>query len=132
MARTKSTTLHNNHIVREHHVIDAANIPLGRLASNVAAILIGKNKTGFIPHLDLGDTVEIKNPEKVVLTGIKSESKQYHNYSGYPGGIKSTSAKDMLALKPKDLIRLTVKNMLPKNSHQVSRLKRLTFSSLVK
>ncbi len=96
-------------------LIDAEDVPLGRLASAAATILRGKNKPEFTPHMDTGDNVIVINAEKVKLTGKKMTDKMYFRHTGYPGGEKFTSAEDALAKDPTFLVRNAVKGMLPKN-----------------
>lgn len=102
-------------ITREWHVVDAEGMVLGRLATEVARLLRGKHKTIFTPHMDTGDHVIIVNAAKVVLTHDKAASKMIYRHSGYPGGIRSTTYADMLANKPAEAVRRTVRGMLPKN-----------------
>ena len=111
----KTYTLKASEIERNWYVVDATDQVLGRLASEIAKILRGKNKPTFTPHMDGGDFVIVVNAEKVKLTGNKMKDKMYHNHSGYPGGIKSIPAEELLVKKPEDLIRRAVKGMLPKN-----------------
>jgi large subunit ribosomal protein L13 len=112
-------------VQRKWYVIDAAGKPLGRLAAQVAAILRGKNKPIFTPHIDTGDHVIIINAGKVLLTGKKSEARIYW-HSGYPDGLKSTTYGKLLAERPESLIMRTVKGMLPHNAlgrHMLKKLK---------
>lgn len=102
-------------LVRSWHVIDADGAILGRVASQAAKILMGKNKPIYTPFIDTGDHVVIVNAEKVVLTGQKERDKVYHSHSGYPGGLKSTSAARMRAERPVKMVELAVAGMLPKN-----------------
>ena len=102
-------------VQRSWYLVDADNKVLGRLASELAKILRGKNKPDFTPHVDTGDYVVVINAEKVNLTGNKLKDKVYYRHSGYPGGIKSMTAEDLKAKRPEDLVRLAVKGMLPKN-----------------
>ena len=102
-------------VERTWYLIDASEKVLGRLASHVAAVLRGKTKPIYTPHVDTGDYVVVINAEKIRLTGKKMENKVYHRHSGYPGGLKSTSAKAVLATKPEKLLKHAVKGMLPKN-----------------
>lgn len=95
--------------------MDAEGQSLGRLASKVASLLRGKHKTNFTPHVDCGDNVVVINADKVVLTGNKWEDKTYLTFSGYPGGQKSTVAKDLMAKKPTAVVERSIKGMLPKN-----------------
>ncbi len=102
-------------VPRDWYLVDAENKALGRLASELAKILRGKNKPTFTPHVDTGDYVIVINADKVNLTGKKWKEKVYYRHSGYPGGIKSITADNLKAKRPEDLIRLAVKGMLPKN-----------------
>ena len=102
-------------VQRNWFLVDAENKVLGRLASELANILRGKNKPTFTPHVDTGDCVIVINADKVNLTGKKWKDKIYYRHSGYPGGIKSISAENLKAKRPEDLIRYAVKGMLPKN-----------------
>ena len=101
-------------IKRDWFVIDAKNIPIGRLASQVASILRGKHKTTFTPHMDTGDAVVIINAAQVKATGTKEKSKVYYRHSGYPGGLKSTTLEKLRASHPERIIQLAIKNMLPR------------------
>lgn len=101
-------------IERKWYVVDAANMTLGRLASEVAKILRGKNKPIFTPHLDMGDYVIIVNADKVKVTGRKLDQKIYYHHSGYVGGLKETTLREMMAKKPEKVVELAVKGMLPK------------------
>ncbi len=96
-------------------LIDAEDKPLGRLSSEVAAILRGKRKPEFTPHIDTGDNVIVINAEKVALSGKKMSDKLYFRHTGYPGGEKFTSAAEMLAKDPTSLVTRAVRGMLPKN-----------------
>jgi large subunit ribosomal protein L13 len=96
-------------------IIDAENEVLGRLASEVAFILRGKNKTNFTPHVDTGDNVIVINAEKVKLTGKKLTDKEYVRHTGYPGGQRFATPKQLLEKKPTEIIRKAVSGMLPKN-----------------
>lgn len=100
---------------RQWHMVDAEGKVLGRLASQVATVLRGKDKPTFSPHVDGGDFVVVVNARGVKLTGKKLEKKVYYRHSEYPGGIRETTAQKMLADNPVALIRLAVKGMLPKN-----------------
>ena len=103
-------------VERKWYVVDATDMVLGRLASNVAAVLRGKNKPIFTPNVDTGDYVIIINADKVRLTGKKLEQKYYRYHTGYIGGLKEVQYKDMLEKKPVLTVELAVKGMLPKNS----------------
>jgi len=122
-------------VAKEHEVdkkwylVDANEKVLGRLATEIAVILRGKNKPIFTPHMDAGDYVVVVNAEKVHLTGNKLEKKIYYRHSGYPGGLKMKTAKEMLDEKPERLLMLAVRGMLPKNSlgrRQLTKLKIFT------
>lgn len=102
-------------IKREKHVVDAKGKILGRLAGEIALILMGKNKAGFVPYLDTGDFVVVTNAAKVAVTGNKMKDKVYTRHSGYPGGLKQESFESMLARKPEYLIEHAVSGMLPHN-----------------
>jgi large subunit ribosomal protein L13 len=102
-------------IQRAWHVVDAEGLTLGRMATEVARVLRGKHKPTYTPHLDTGDHVIIVNADKVVLTSGKAEKKQVYRHSGYPGGIRSTTYAKLLADKPEEAVRRTVRGMLPKN-----------------
>ena len=121
-----STTLSRPEDV-EHawYVIDAAEQTLGRLSTRIATVLRGKHKATFTPHVDTGDYVVVINAEKIILTGNKLDQKQYHAYSGYPGGLRSRTARELLATHPERVIQAAVKGMLPKN-----RLNRQVFKKL--
>lgn len=98
------------------HLIDASNVPLGRLASQIAVLLRGKHKPIFSPHLDTGDYVVVINAGSVKLTGKKLTDKYYYHHTGYPGGIKAVQAEKLFEKKPCEPLRLAVKRMLPKNA----------------
>jgi large subunit ribosomal protein L13 len=99
---------------REWHVIDAAGVPVGRLASQVAQILMGKHKPTYTPFLDLGDHVIVINAAQVILKGNKLNDKFYRHHTGWPGGLKETRARDLLAKRPDRLVETAIKGMLPK------------------
>ena len=112
-------------IERKWYVVDAEGQTLGRLASQVAAILRGKNKPEFTPFLDMGDYVIVVNAEKIHLTGKKLEDKIYSTHTGQPGGLREMSYKQLLATKPELAIKTAVKGMLPKNSLGHDMIKKL-------
>lgn len=112
-------------IEKEWFLVNAENKILGRLASRVASVLRGKNKPIFTPHVDTGDFVVIINAQKVKLTGRKVKDKIYYHHTGYPGGLKSVTAKDLIQNKPEKLIFKAVKGMLPKNKLGRQMLKKL-------
>lgn len=113
-------------ITRTWHVIDATDVVLGRLASNVAKLLRGKHKTIFAPHVDTGDFVIIINADKVVLTGAKKQQKLDYRHSGFPGGLRSTAYSDLMESNPRRVVEKAVKGMLPHNKlgrQQIAKLK---------
>lgn len=124
--KMKTYTAKKGEIERQWVVIDAQDQVLGRLATRVAHILRGKNKPVFTNHVDTGDFVIVVNAEKIRLTGNKLDGKIYYRHSGYPGGIKGMTAREMLERKPEQVIRTAVKGMLPKNrlgSKMITKLK---------
>ena len=110
----KTISLNAGTVQKEWYVIDATNEVLGRLASQVAKILRGKNKPGYTPHVDCGDNVIVINAAKVKLTGNKMTDKVYTRYTGYPGGQRFATPADFLARRPEFVIEHAVKGMLPK------------------
>ena len=110
----KSVYLNKETVKKEWVVIDATDLALGRLASRVALVLRGKNKPGFTPNVDCGDNVIVVNAEKVALSGKKMTDRVYTSYTGYPGGQRFTTPKEILQTRPAELIRRAVKGMLPK------------------
>ena len=101
-------------IDRKWYVVDATDMTLGRLASEVAKVLRGKNKPIFTPHIDCGDNVIVINAEKINVTGKKMDQKVYYDHSDYVGGLKEATLREKLAKKPEQVIELAVKGMLPK------------------
>lgn len=101
-------------IDRKWYVVDATDMTLGRLASEVAKVLRGKNKSIFTPHIDCGDNVIVINAEKIKVTGKKMDQKVYYHHSDYVGGLKEATLREKLAKKPEQVIELAVKGMLPK------------------
>ncbi|MGA0567079.1 50S ribosomal protein L13 [Rathayibacter sp. KR2-224] len=112
-------------IQRNWVVIDATDVVLGRLASHTAAILRGKNKPTFAPHVDTGDFVVIINADKVALTGQKALQKKAYRHSGYPGGLKAVSYSELLEKNPVRAVEKAVRGMLPKNSIGRAQLRKL-------
>ncbi|MEX1052090.1 MAG: 50S ribosomal protein L13 [Patescibacteria group bacterium] len=110
---------------RATHTIDASGKVLGRLATEIAVMLRGKNKVGFTFHQDHGDKVVVTNAEKIVVTGRKAEQKNYYRHSGHPGGLKTVGYKTMREKHPERIIMLAVKTMLPANRLRNNWLKRL-------
>jgi large subunit ribosomal protein L13 len=115
MKRTKTYSLKQGEIDKAWHVIDADGQTLGRLATRVAMLLMGKHKPSYVPYLDMGDFVIVVNAEKVRVTGNKLEDKIYYRHSGYIGGLKETPLAEMLQRKPNQVIERAVKGMLPRN-----------------
>lgn len=113
---TKTYVPPTDSIAREWYVVDAADQRLGRLATEVARILRGKNKPTYTPHMDTGDFVVVVNAEKVVVTGNKADDKLYRRHSGRPGGMKSETFSELQARIPERIIEKAVKGMLPKNA----------------
>ena len=113
----KTTVMAKSETVdRKWYVIDATDIPLGRVASQVAAILRGKNKPIYTPHVDTGDYVIVINTDKMILTGNKLNDKKYFHHSGFPGGIKEATYKDLMEKKSDFVLEKAVKGMLPHNT----------------
>ena len=110
----KSVFLNKATVNKEWVVIDATDLALGRLAARVALVLRGKTKAGFTPNVDCGDNVIVINVEKVALKGKKMTNKVYTRYTGYPGGQRTTTAREILRTRPTELVRKAVKGMLPK------------------
>lgn len=110
----------------QHHVIDAAGKPVGRVATQAATLLRGKHKPSFEPHKENMDTVEIKNAKLAVFTGKKMKQKMYIRHSGYLGSLKSVSAEEMMDTKPEFILQTAIEHMLPKNRLQAKMMKRLT------
>jgi len=125
MKLQKTFSMKDKEIDKKWFIVDAEGKVLGRIATEIASILRGKNKPGFTPHLDMGDNVIVINAEKVSLTGKKLEDKEYFSYTGHPGGIRFTNIKKVLKQKPEFIIEHAVKGMLPK-----SRLGRKVFKNL--
>ena len=112
-------------IERKWYVVDAEGQTLGRLASEVAKVLRGKNKPEFTPHIDTGDNVIVINAEKIKVTGKKLDQKVYYHHSDYVGGMKETTLREMMAKKPEQVIELAVKGMLPKGPLGRTMIKKL-------
>lgn len=118
-------SIKKNEIERKWYIIDAANKPLGRVATEAAKLLRGKHKPTFTPNLDVGDHVIIINCKDVILTGNKLNNKVYRHHSGYIGGMKEVVAKDMLGNNPEKAMMLAIKGMLPHNSLGRQTIKKL-------
>ena len=122
----KSYMAKTGEVTRQWYVVDAQGKVLGRLASRVAMVLRGKNKATFTPHADAGDFVVVVNAAQVLLTGRKLDQKFYYRHSGYTGGLKTTTARQLLNKKPEEVLRHAVRGMLPKTSlgrHLLKKLK---------
>ena len=122
----RTYTPKSGEITKQWHVIDATDVVLGRLASQVAVLLRGKHKTTFAPHVDTGDFVIIVNAEKIALTGAKLEQKKAYRHSGFPGGLKSVTYTELLAKNPTKAVEKAVRGMLPHTTlgrEQLTKLK---------
>jgi large subunit ribosomal protein L13 len=117
MSKLHFTTKHANEatVQRNWYVVDGTNQTVGRICSKIAAVLRGKNKVYYTPHVDCGDFVIVINAEKVLFTGNKLEDKIYLNFSGYPGGQRQETAKNLLKRRPEVVVERAIKGMLPKN-----------------
>ncbi|MCD4760943.1 50S ribosomal protein L13 [bacterium] len=113
---------------RATHKIDATGKIAGRLASEIAVLLQGKNKISYQPHTDCGDIVEVSNIAEMKFSGKKLDTKVYHRYTGYPGGIRTKKLSDMMEKEPQEVLRKTIYNMLPKNRLRSNMIKRLKIS----
>ncbi|MFS4416381.1 50S ribosomal protein L13 [Maribacter sp. 2307ULW6-5] len=111
----KTVSANKASVNKEWLLVNAEGETLGRMASKVAKLLRGKHKPNFTPHVDCGDNVVVINAEKIVLTGNKWSDKEYLRYTGYPGGQRSTSVKELLEKKPEAIVERAIKGMLPKN-----------------
>ncbi|MBD3330372.1 50S ribosomal protein L13 [Candidatus Peregrinibacteria bacterium] len=111
----KTTIVNPKDIEKKWYIVDAKDLTLGKLATKVADKLRGKDKPTFSPHMDTGDFVIITNATKVSLSGEKMDKKLYHRHSGFPGGLKKISARDLMERKPNKVVELAVRGMLPKN-----------------
>lgn len=124
-ATTKTYTMKASEIDRRWRVVDADGATLGRLATQIAALLRGKHKAGFTPHLDAGDPVIVLNAEKIRVTGKKLSDKVYVRHSGYPGGLRTETLERLLARRPEEVVRRAVRGMLPRNRLGESMSRRL-------
>jgi large subunit ribosomal protein L13 len=112
-------------VKRGWHLIDAKDAILGRLSTNAAKLLMGKHKTKYAPHLDMGDFVVVKNAEKIKLSGRKMQNKVYYTHSGYPGGLKEIKVSKLFDSHPERVVEWAIKGMLPDNRLKDKRLRRL-------
>ena len=125
MSNVKTFSLRERDIERRWYVVDAADQTLGRLASRIARVLEGKNKPTYAPHMDTGDHVIVLNASRITVTRDKLTSKVYARHSGYPGGFKEETLGHLLARRPEEVIRRTVKGMLPHNRLGTQMLRKL-------
>ena len=116
-------------VERKWYVVDAADKPLGKVAAQVAMILMGKHRPDYTPHVDCGDCVIVTNAAKIVLTGKKATDKFYRHHTGHIGGLKEVSYGELLATNPEKLVKIAVKGMLPKNKVSSLALTRLRVSA---
>ena len=121
----KTYTAKPGEIERHWYVVDADAKTLGRLATQIADVLRGKDKPAYTPHVDTGDFVIVVNAEKVRVTGQKLDQKIYYRHSGYPGGLRSRTLREQLARRPEEVLRKAVKGMLPKNKLASAQLRKL-------
>jgi len=121
----KTYTPKPEEIVKDWYEVDATGMILGRLASRIAQILMGKHKPIYTPHIDTGDFVIVTNADKVLMTGKKWTDKRYYRHSGYPGALKSRSALEMKEFFPERIIEFAVKGMLPNNKMKDRRIRKL-------
>lgn len=121
-----TASLSSKDIKREKCVIDASGKVLGRLSTEVAKLLMGKHKPSYVPYLDIGDYVVVTNASKVKVTGKKLQDKKYVRHSGYPGGLKVETLRELLKRRPKEVVGHAVKGMLPKNKLGRKMIKKLT------
>jgi large subunit ribosomal protein L13 len=112
-------------VERRWYVVDAEGQTLGRLATEIARVLRGKNKPRYTPHVDTGDFVVVVNAERVVVTGRKAEQKLYRRHSGYPGGLKTTTYEQMMERQPTEILRKAVRGMMPKTRLARQQLRKL-------
>lgn len=124
--KNKTTYIKNNKAgSKQWYIIDATGVRLGKLASSVTKILQGKNKPNYVPNYDYGDYVIITNSSKVDVHQRKLKNKLYIHHTGYPGGLKSKNLKDMLKLKPNDVVKKAIRGMMPKNKLGGQMMKKL-------
>jgi large subunit ribosomal protein L13 len=121
----KTKSAKKEEVERSWYIIDAEGEPLGRMCSKIAAVLRGKHKPSFTPHVDTGDNVIVINADKIRLTGNKMEDKVYLTYSGYPGGQKAKTAKMIMDKKPRAIVEMAVKGMLPRTKLGNAMIKKL-------
>ncbi len=110
----KTTSVRKEDVQHNWYIVDAEDLVLGRMASRIASVLQGKNKATYTPHVDTGDYVIVINADKIRLTGSKWDQREYQTFSGYPGGQKSLTARELMDRKPTAMVEKSVKGMLPK------------------
>lgn len=125
MVNAKTFSQRTEDVSRTWYLIDAADAPMGRVATEIARLLIGKSKPTYTPHVDNGDYVVVINAAKTVVTGDKETGKIYYRHSGYPGGIRDATVKEVREKYPERLIEAAVKGMIPKNKLASGRMNRL-------
>jgi large subunit ribosomal protein L13 len=125
MVNAKTFSQKTADIDRQWHLIDAAQAPLGRAATKIANLLIGKSKVTYTPHIDNGDYVVVINAQALVVTGDKETGKIYYRHSGFPGGISEATLKEVRSKNPERIIEAAVKGMIPKNKLSADRMARL-------
>jgi large subunit ribosomal protein L13 len=126
MTKTTLATVADRHkAMNTWHVVDAAGRTLGRMATEIATVLMGKHRPDYTPYMLVGEGVIVVNAEQVVVTGSKAEKREYTYYTGFPGGLRRVKLEDYLAKAPEELIRLAVRRMLPKNQLAAKMLSRL-------
>jgi large subunit ribosomal protein L13 len=125
MVNAKTFSQKSADVSRDWYLIDASSAPLGRVATQIAKYLIGKSKTTYTPHIDAGDYVVVINAAKTVVTGDKETGKIYYRHSGFPGGIKDATLKEVRERYPERIIEAAVKGMIPRNKLAADRLARL-------
>jgi len=125
MVNAKTFSQRTEDVSRTWYLIDAADAPMGRIATEIARLLIGKSKPTYTPHVDNGDYVVVINAAKTVVTGDKETGKIYYRHSGYPGGIRDATVKEVREKYPERLIEAAVKGMIPKNKLASGRMNRL-------
>jgi large subunit ribosomal protein L13 len=121
----KTKSAKNSEVERQWHVVDVEGVVLGRVCSKIASVLRGKHKPSYTAHVDTGDYVIVVNADKVRLTGAKLDDKEYLSYTGYPGGQRAITAKNLMAKKPTAVVEKAIKGMLPKNKLGRAMIKKL-------
>lgn len=126
MTKTTLATVADRHkAMNTWHVVDATGKTLGRMATEIATLLMGKHRTDYTPYMLVGEGVIVVNAERIVVTGNKAETREYTYYTGFPGGLRSVKLADYLKKSPEELVRLAVRRMLPKNQLAAKMIRRL-------